>query len=136
MSRWKRPILHLIPVCSIAACFAVSLLSLSASRAGEAVSELDEFNGPSFFGEAKEVGSLRPVQNVQVKAELGEQRISTYTNDEGSFKIPGFGKDIAADSVAISCAKEGYRTLDMSRRRLSSAADAPVVVECLLERVP
>lgn len=75
------------------------------------------------------------MQNVQVKAEFGEQRISTYTNDEGSFKIPGFGKDIAADSVAISCVKEGYRTLDMSRRRLSNATDAPVVVECLLERV-
>ena len=62
----------------------------------------DQFNGPSFFGEAKEVGSLRPIQNVQVKAELGEQRISTYTSNEGSFKIPGFGPDIAVDSVAIT----------------------------------
>jgi hypothetical protein len=63
--------------------------------AGEAVSERDELdNGPSFFGEAKEVGSPRPMQNVQVRAEVGERRISTYTNDEGSFKIPGFGKEL------------------------------------------
>jgi hypothetical protein len=82
------------------------------------------------------VGSLRPMQNVQVKAEVGERRISTYTNDEGSFKIPGFGKETAADSVTITCAKEGYRTLDISRSRLSSAADAPVVIECLLEPMP
>jgi hypothetical protein len=69
----------------------------------EAVSERDELDtGPSFFGEAKEVGSLRPVQKVQVSAELGERRMSTYTNDEGSFKIPSFGKDTPADSVTIT----------------------------------
>ena len=115
--------------------FAV-LLSWPNARAGEVASEQDRFNGPSFFGEAKEVGSLRPIQNVQVKAELGEQRISTYTSDEGSFKIPGFGPDIAVDGVAITCAKAGYRTVDLSRRRLSGAADAPVVIECLMERLP
>jgi hypothetical protein len=131
MWRWN----SLIPSIMLG-CFAVTLLASSLSRAGEVASEKDEFNGPSFFGEAKEVGSLRPVQNVQVKAELGEQRVSTYTSDEGSFKIPGFGKDTVADDVTITCAKEGFRTLDISRRRLSGAADAPVVVECLLEKTP
>ena len=121
----------------ILVCFAVSVLSCSKSGAGEAVSERDELeNGPSFFGEAKEAGSLRSLQNVRVRAEIGERRISTYTNDEGSFKIPGFGKEIAADSIAITCSKEGYRTLDISRRRLSGAADAPVVIECLLAPMP
>jgi hypothetical protein len=120
----------------ILAGFAVALFASSMVRGGEVASEKDEFNGPSFFGEAKEAGSLRPVQNVQVKAELGEQRVLTFTSDEGSFKIPGFGKDTVADSVTISCAKEGYRTLDISRRRLSGAADAPVVVECLMEKAP
>jgi hypothetical protein len=132
MLRWNPVISRAILV-----CFAVAMLSPSISRAGEAVSERDELdNGPSFFGEAKEVGSLRPMQNVQVRAEVGERRISTYTNDEGSFKIPGFGKETATDSVTITCAKEGYRTLDTSRSRLSSAADAPVVIECLLEPMP
>jgi len=78
---------------------------------------------------------LRPMQNVQVKAKLGEQNVSTFTNDEGAFKIPGFGKDTVADSVTVTCAKQGYRTVDTSRRRLSGAADAPVVIECLLEPV-
>jgi hypothetical protein len=122
---------------AILVCFVVIAMSSSKSLAGEAVSERDELDtGPSFFGEAKEAGSLRPVQKVQVSAELGERRMSTYTNDEGSFKIPSFGKDTSADSVAITCAKEGYRTLDVSRRRLSSAADAPVVIECLLAPMP
>src|ERR1700722_9215337 len=129
MLRWN-PVLSR----AILVCFAVAVLSPSITHAGEAVSERDELdNGPSFFGEAKEVGSLRPMQNVQVRAEVGERRISTYTNDEGFFKIPGFGKETAADSITITCAKEGYRTLNFSSSCLSSAADAPVVIECLLE---
>jgi hypothetical protein len=43
---------------------------------------------------------------------------------------------VQAFRVTISCAKEGYRTLDIAHRRLSGAADAPVVVEWLLERLP
>jgi hypothetical protein len=119
----------------LAAC-AVILLSVP-SYGGEAFSERDELdNGPSFFGEAKEVRSLRSIPKVQVKAELGQRRISTYTNAEGHFKIPSFGKETVADSVTITCAKEGYRTLDISRRRMSTAADAPIEIECLLEPTP
>jgi hypothetical protein len=129
MLRWNLVIPRVVLVCC-----AVMMVSSSKPYAGEAVSERDELdNGPSFFGEAKEVGSLRPMQNVQVRAEFGEQRISTYSNDEGSFKIPSFGKETVVENVAIGCSKEGYRTLDVSRRRLSSAADAPVMIECLLE---
>jgi len=129
MLRWNSAIPRVILV-----CFAIAMLSPSKSGAGEAVSERDELdNGPSFFGEAKEVGSLRSMQGVKVKAQFGEQQTSTYTNDEGSFKIPSFGKETVVDNVIITCAKDGFRTLDISRRRLSSAADAPVVIECLLE---
>ena len=129
MVRWKSVIPRAILI-----CFAAIAISSSKSVAGEAVSERDELDiGAAFFGEAKEAGTLRPVQKVQVSAELGERRMSTYTNDEGSFKIPSFGKETVVENVAISCSKEGYRTLDVSRRRLSSAADAPVMIECLLE---
>jgi hypothetical protein len=131
MLRWNA----VIP-CAILVCFALAAISSSKSYAGDAVSERDELdNGPSFFGDAKEVGSLRPMQGVQVRAEFGDQRISTYTKDEGSFKIPSFGKETVVDNVAISCSKGRYRSLDVSRRRLSSAADAPVMIECLLEPV-
>jgi hypothetical protein len=132
MLRWNS-----IIRCVILLCMAAAMLSPLKSRAGEAVSERDELdNGPSYFGEAKEVRSLRALQNVQVRAEWGDRRMSTYTNDEGSFKIPSFGKDTVVDNVTITCAKQGYRTLDVSRHRLSSAADAPVMIECLLEPAP
>jgi hypothetical protein len=111
MLRWNSAIL-----CVILVCFAAMMLSPLKSGAGEAVSERDELdNGPSFFGEAKEVGSLRSVQGVKVKAQFGEQQTSTYTNDEGSFKIPSFGKETVVDNVIIACAKDGFRTLDISR---------------------
>jgi hypothetical protein len=69
----------------ILVCFAAAILSPSKSGAGEAVSERDELdNGPSYFGEAKEVGSLRAVLGVKVQAKFGEQQATTYSNDEGS----------------------------------------------------
>jgi hypothetical protein len=131
MLRWNPAI-----VCLLLVSFAVVFVSAK-SYGGEAFSERDELdNGPSFFGEAKEVRSLRSIQKVQVKAELGQRRISTYTNAEGHFKIPSFGKETVADNVTITCTKEGYRTLDVSRRRMSAAADSPVEIECLLEPMP
>jgi hypothetical protein len=114
--------------------FAAIVLSSGKSNAGEALSERDEEPGLSFFGEAKEVGSLRSIEHVQVKAELGARRIMVQTNIEGRFKLhPNFGKEVLPDSITISCAKEGYETIDVSRRHMSSAADAPVEVDCLLE---
>jgi hypothetical protein len=113
---------------------AFAAIASGKSSAGEALSERDEEPGLSFFGEVKEVGSLRSIEHVQVKAELGARRIMVQTNIEGRFKLhPNFGKDVLPDSITISCAKEGYQTIDVSRRRMSSAADAPVEVDCLLE---
>jgi hypothetical protein len=131
MLRWNSA----IPLVVLVAFTAIVLPSWK-SCAGEALSERDEEDGPRFFGEAKEVGSLRSIEGVRVKAELGARRLFVNTNAEGRFKLPGFGKETVADNVTISCAKEGYRTLDVSRRRLSSAADAPVEVDCLLEPAP
>jgi len=114
--------------------FAAIVLSFAKSGAGEASSERDEEPGLSFFGEAREVGTLRLIDHVQVKAELGARRIMVQTSVEGRFKLhPNFGKDVLPDAIAISCAKEGYQTIDVSRRQMSSAADAPVEVDCLLE---
>jgi len=129
MLRWNSA----VPFVLLAA-FAAILLASGKAGAGEALSERDEQPGLSFFGEVKEVGSLRPLEHVQVRAELGARRIMVQTNIEGGFKLhPNFGKDVLADSITISCAKEGYQTIDVSRRPMSSAADAPVEVDCLLE---
>jgi hypothetical protein len=129
MLRWNSAIPFVILI-----AFAASVLSSGKSGAGEALSERDEEPGLSFFGDAKEVGSLRSIEHVQVKAELGARRIMVQTDIEGRFKLhPNFGKEVLPDSITISCAKQGYQTIDVSRRQLSSAADAPVEINCLLE---
>jgi hypothetical protein len=120
---------HLVALVALAA----TVFPASESCAGESASERDELPGVSFFGEAKEAGSLRSIEDVQIKAELGARRITVQTNFEGRFKLhPNFGTDVLAESITVSCAKDGYETLDVSRRRMSGAADAPVEVDCLL----
>ena len=116
------------------AALAMSILPVRGSRAGELPSERDEqLTGLPFFGEVKETGSLKPIEDVQVKAEMGPRRITIRTDTDGRYKLHvDFGKNVSSDSVTVSCAKEGYDTIDVSRRRMSSAADSPVEVDCLL----
>jgi hypothetical protein len=132
MLRWNSA----IPLVLVISC-AVIAGSTRGSHAGESLGERDEADvGPYFFGDAREVGSLKYLQNVRVTAELGARRMLINTNAEGHFKLPSFGKDTVADDVTISCTKTGYRTVDISRRRMANDGDAPVSVECLLEPAP
>jgi hypothetical protein len=125
-----------IPLMVLIAFTAIVLPSWQ-SGAGEALSERDEEPGLSFFGEAKEVGSLRSIAGVRVQAERGPRRLLVNTDADGRYKLhPNFGLDVLSDSITISCAKEGYQTIDVSRRRMSDTADAPVEVDCLLEPKP
>ena len=117
--------------------FAMICAVAGSSRAGESLGERDEADvGPYFFGDAHEVGTYKVLQNVRVTAELGSRRMLINTNAEGHFKLPSFGADTVADNVTITCTKTGYRTVDVSRRRMANDGDAPVSVECLLEPAP
>ena len=111
-----------------------NVLSIGGVRAGESEAERDEqMQGLPFFGEVKEAGSLKSIEDVQVKAEMGARRITVRTDADGRYKMRlNFGKDVASDSITVSCAKEGFETIDVSRRRMSTAANAPVEVDCLL----
>jgi hypothetical protein len=121
-----------------AAAFAAVLFSFRPSYSGELDSERDEDVGLAFVGSARATGTLAPIPDVQVKAEMGNRKLLVRTNSQGVYKlIANFGLDVTADSVAISCAKDGYETVDVSRRRLSStAARELVVAECLLAPKP
>ena len=124
-----------LPALAIAALCA-GLMALPVHlRAGELESEMDEHdNGAPFFGEAKDVSSRRPLATVQVKIlAKGSWPIFINTNDDGRFALGGLGKTVNPDTVEVACAKQGYRTLDVVRRRTSRAEDAPVEIECLLE---
>ena len=105
---------------------------------GELDSERDEEVDLAFVGSARETGTLKPIDGVQVRAEMGSRRILVRTNTEGVYRlIPNFGSDVVADQITISCAKDGYETVDVSRRQLSDKkVKTLVVAECLLAPKP
>jgi hypothetical protein len=119
------------------AALGAAVLASQPSRSGELDSERDEILGIAFVGSVRETGTLKPIPDVQVKAEMGNRRIMVRTNSEGVYKLfPAFGSDVGPDQVTISCAKDGYEMVDVSRRKLSDGPNAPVVAECLMAPKP
>jgi hypothetical protein len=126
------------PSLALLAGLAVAVVSFQPSYCGELDSERDEDATLAFVGSTRQVGTLAPIPEVVVKAELGNRRIIVRSNNEGVYKlIPNFGADIKGNSVEISCAKDGFETVDVSRRELSSSkAHELVVAECLMAPKP
>lgn len=119
---------------ALAICAALAMPAL----AGESDSEPDdtEEHGAPFFGEAKDIRGMDPIPDVRIRAQIkGTMRFFlTSTDDEGRFKRSGMGTDVDVENVEITCEKQGFRTIEVMRRRLSKDKFAPVEVECLLEK--
>jgi hypothetical protein len=116
------------------AAFAAVMFSCQPSHSGELDSERDEDVDLAFVGSARETGTLAPIPGVQIRAEAAGRRILIRTNTEGVYRlIPNFGNGVTADQVTISCSKDGYETVDVSRRQLSDKKVKELIVaECLL----
>lgn len=131
-----RPTTVLSNVLAAAAAACCAMLALSAV-AGDGEYEPDDHeHGAPYLGEVKDIRGLKAVQSAQIRLQIrGTQRFFLLqTDDEGRFRRSGLGADIDPESVDVTCTKAGYRTIEVMRRRLSPAKDAPVEVECLLER--
>ena len=121
-------------------CFA-AILAAPPSMAGGSDIEATEAEvkerGPPFFGEALNVKGMKPIEGVIIRAKAKGQLLPVIaeTTDEGRFSIRGFGKKISPDDVAVTCQHKDYKLLDLTRRRVSKAADAATVVECLFEKL-
>lgn len=117
-----------------------AMAAVSPARAGGSDIEASDADakehGPPFFGEAMLVKGMKPLAGVTIRAKLKDQLLPviTETTDEGRFSIRGFGKKANPDDVEITCKRNGYKLLDLSRRRVSKAADAATVIECLFEK--
>ena len=120
------------------AAFSAMVFWCQPSRSGDLDSERDEDVDLAFVGSARETGTLKPIPGVQIRAEAGGRRILVRTNTEGVYRlIPNFGDGVTASQVTISCAKDGYETVDVSRRQLSDKKVKELVVaECLLAPKP
>lgn len=106
--------------------------------AGDGEYEPDDSHehGAAFFGEVKDIKSFAPVPSAMIKLQQrGTQRFVVFQSDsEGRFRRSGLGAEVDPEKIDVTCEKAGFRTVDVMRRRLSSAKDAPVEVECLLEK--
>jgi hypothetical protein len=93
-------------------------------------------HGTHFFGEVKDVAGLAPVEGARVKVAIAgtAQFLVVLTDAAGLFRLEGFGKDVPADKVNVTCDKEGYRQIEALRRQMGANAGAPIEVECLLAR--
>lgn len=127
-----------VPLTAGLIVFVAAVLFSELSYSGEVDSERDEDIDMAFVGSARETGNLKPIPGVQVKAEAGQRRIMVRTNSEGVYKMyPNFGKEIVADQITISCAKDGYEPVDVTRRQLSDKKVKELVVaECLMAPKP
>lgn len=106
-------------------------------RAGGSSDEPDihEDAGPTYFGFVKETNG-KGVPDAKVTADIkGRGTVVTRTNAAGSYKLPGFGKEITPDKVAISCAKDGYKQTRVLRRTPPAKKPAAAIeTECTMQR--
>jgi hypothetical protein len=98
--------------------------------------DIHEDNGPTYFGFVKDT-SGKAIGDAKVTADIkGRGTVITRTTAAGSYKLPGFGKDILPDKVLISCSKDGYKqTRTLVRTPLNKKPLVAVETECTMQRV-
>ena len=116
---------------------AVALLAMPAV-AGEADFEPADIHehGNPYFGEARDIKGLNPLENVRIKVQVkGTMRFFIVQTDaEGRFRRNGLGLDVDPAKVEFSCEKDGFRTVEVMHRKMSSAKLSPIEIECLLAK--
>lgn len=108
------------------------------AHAGEAEFEPADIHehGNPYFGEAKDIKGMNPLENVRIKVQVaGTPRFFIVQTDaEGRFRRNGLGLDVDPEKVEFSCEKDGFRTVEVMHRKMSSAKLSPIEIECLLVR--
>ena len=124
----------------VAAILAMTCTLCMAARAGGAGFGDDDDNseeeGPSYFGFVKDTsGATIPDAKVTVGIK-NRGGIVTRTDALGTYKVPGFGKEIDPKDVEVTCDKNGYKQARVVRRSSPSTdPKIPIETECTLQRI-
>jgi hypothetical protein len=96
----------------------------------------DHDDGPRYFGFVKDA-SGKIVTDAKVTAEIiGRGTVITRSDKVGTYKLPGFGKDIDPKNVIVSCSKDGYKQIRTFRRPSSGKGPVTAIeTECTMQRV-
>jgi hypothetical protein len=134
----------LTPQKCMRACLAVAAAAMLAgalagplwaggSSFGDDDEEADE--GPAYFGFVRDTGG-NSIPDAKVTVGIKNRGgVVTRSDALGTYRVPGFGKDVDTKEVEVSCEKEGYKLLKTTRRTPANAANAPIVeTECTLQK--
>jgi len=118
--------------------FSLLLMLAAPALAGEADFEPADIHehGNPYFGEVKDIKGLTPVEDARIKVQVkGTMRFFIVQTDaEGRFRRNGLGLDVDPEKIEYSCEKDGFRTVEVMHRKMSSAKLSPIEIECLLAR--
>jgi len=115
--------------------FGLLAIPVLAGEADFEPADIHEHGNP-YFGEAKDIKGLSPVENARIKVQVkGTLRFFIVQTDaEGRFRRNGLGLDVDPEKVEYTCEKDGFRTVEVMHRKMSSAKLSPIEIECLLAR--
>jgi hypothetical protein len=117
-----------------AAAFALPGAALAGGASfGEDEDTADE--GPAYFGFVRDTGG-NTVPDAKVTVSVKDRgAVVTRTDALGTYKVPGFGKEIDPNNVEIACEKEGYKQVNTFRRTAPGTdPKIPIETECTLQR--
>src|SRR3979411_1708423 len=112
----------------------ICALSIAAWAGGAGFGDDDdnsEEEGPSYFGFVRDTSGVT-VPDAKVTVGLkGRGGIITRTDLLGTYKVPGFGKDVDPKDVEVACDKPGYKQMRVVRHSAPSKdPKIPIETEC------
>src|ERR1700757_180461 len=113
-------------------------VSLAAWAGGAGFGDDDdnsEEEGPSYFGFVRDASGAT-VSDAKVTVGVKNRGgVVTRTDLLGTYKVPGFGKEVDPKDVEVSCERPGYKQTRTLRRNLPPPdSKLPVETECMMQR--
>lgn len=110
-------------------------LAAGAASAGGSMGDDDHDDSRNVVGIARDLGS-GPLPDARVAAttKSGGSNFVTRTDPTGRYRITGFAADIDPKSLDVVCSKDGYRHIRSVMRNANPPPEAPVEIDCLMER--